>query len=147
MICRKAGITTLIWIHCPRTLICCWKWISRQSLCVHCTVHVSCETKTKTTWNFWFISFVTSILHSKQCFLSFPKYYDYILISFIMVAEKLEWGNSYQINQILQKYSGGFDLVLGADIYIHKCFFSSSSFLRNTNMLTFLQLLIVGKSA
>lgn len=33
-------------------------------------------------------------------------------------VEKLEWGNSDQINQILHKYSGGFDLILGADIYI-----------------------------
>lgn len=33
-------------------------------------------------------------------------------------VEKLEWGNSHQINQILQKYTGGFDLILGADIYI-----------------------------
>lgn len=41
-----------------------------------------------------------------------------------LVAEKLEWGNSDQINQILNKHSGGFDLVLGADIYILslKCF-------------------------
>ncbi|KAB1227510.1 Protein N-lysine methyltransferase METTL21A [Morella rubra] len=31
-------------------------------------------------------------------------------------AEKLEWGNSDQINQIIQEYPGGFDLVLGADI-------------------------------
>ncbi|KAI4308215.1 hypothetical protein L6164_031313 [Bauhinia variegata] len=35
-----------------------------------------------------------------------------------LAAEKLEWGNSDHINQILQKYSGGFDLILGADIYI-----------------------------
>ncbi|GKU93481.1 hypothetical protein SLEP1_g7073 [Rubroshorea leprosula] len=33
-------------------------------------------------------------------------------------AEKLEWGNSDQINKILCKRSGGFDMVLGADIYI-----------------------------
>lgn len=33
-------------------------------------------------------------------------------------AVKLEWGNSDQINQILGRYSGGFDLILGADIYI-----------------------------
>lgn len=39
-----------------------------------------------------------------------------------LVAEKLEWGNSEQINQILHKYSGGFDLILGADI----CFQQSS---------------------
>ncbi|XP_031287171.1 protein N-lysine methyltransferase METTL21A [Pistacia vera] len=37
-------------------------------------------------------------------------------------VEKLEWGNSDQINQILHKYSGGFDLILGADI----CFQQSS---------------------
>ncbi|KAI3695707.1 hypothetical protein L1987_78706 [Smallanthus sonchifolius] len=33
-------------------------------------------------------------------------------------AEKLEWGNSDQLNNILQKHPEGFDLVLGADIYI-----------------------------
>ncbi|XP_024963252.1 uncharacterized protein LOC112503443 isoform X2 [Cynara cardunculus var. scolymus] len=33
-----------------------------------------------------------------------------------LTAEKLEWGNSDQLNQILQKHSEGFDLVLGADI-------------------------------
>ncbi|PPS14944.1 hypothetical protein GOBAR_AA05633 [Gossypium barbadense] len=33
-------------------------------------------------------------------------------------AEKLEWGNSDQINRILHKYPGGFELILGADIYI-----------------------------
>ncbi|KAL4590580.1 hypothetical protein LXL04_003514 [Taraxacum kok-saghyz] len=33
-------------------------------------------------------------------------------------AEKLEWGNTDQLNQILQKHPEGFDLVLGADIYI-----------------------------
>ncbi|KAI3707705.1 hypothetical protein L6452_26334 [Arctium lappa] len=35
-----------------------------------------------------------------------------------LTAEKLEWGNSDQLNQILQKLPEGFDLVLGADIYI-----------------------------
>ncbi|XP_062015123.1 uncharacterized protein LOC133731730 [Rosa rugosa] len=39
-----------------------------------------------------------------------------------LAAEKLEWGNSEQISQILQKYSRGFDLILGADI----CFQQSS---------------------
>ncbi|PHT68539.1 hypothetical protein T459_28026 [Capsicum annuum] len=33
-------------------------------------------------------------------------------------AEKLEWGNSDQLNCILQGHPEGFDLVLGADIYI-----------------------------
>ncbi|KAL7598294.1 hypothetical protein Lser_V15G22941 [Lactuca serriola] len=31
-------------------------------------------------------------------------------------AEKLEWGNTDQLNQILQKHPEGFDLILGADI-------------------------------
>ncbi|XP_038710026.1 protein N-lysine methyltransferase METTL21A [Tripterygium wilfordii] len=39
-----------------------------------------------------------------------------------LAAEKLEWGNSDQVNEILQRYSGGFDLILGADI----CFQQSS---------------------
>ncbi|XP_020552594.1 protein N-lysine methyltransferase METTL21A isoform X3 [Sesamum indicum] len=33
-------------------------------------------------------------------------------------AEKLEWGNSEQLKYILQRHPEGFDLVLGADIYI-----------------------------
>ncbi|GER39362.1 S-adenosylmethionine-dependent methyltransferase/methyltransferase [Striga asiatica] len=33
-------------------------------------------------------------------------------------AEKLEWGNSEQLDYILQRHPKGFDLVLGADIYI-----------------------------
>ncbi|XP_022897975.1 protein N-lysine methyltransferase METTL21A isoform X2 [Olea europaea var. sylvestris] len=37
-------------------------------------------------------------------------------------AEKLEWGNSDQLNSILQRHSTEFDLVLGADI----CFQQSS---------------------
>ncbi|BFG30114.1 hypothetical protein CerSpe_163880 [Prunus speciosa] len=40
-----------------------------------------------------------------------------------LVAEKLEWGNSEQIGHILQTYSDGFDLILGADIYIHNSYF------------------------
>ncbi|CAN1250161.1 Protein N-lysine methyltransferase METTL21A [Linum perenne] len=39
-----------------------------------------------------------------------------------LLAEKLEWGNSDQVNQILQRSHGGFDLILGADI----CFQQSS---------------------
>lgn len=39
-------------------------------------------------------------------------------------AEKLEWGNSEQICHILQTNSNGFDLILGADIYIHNCYFA-----------------------
>ncbi|KAK3032370.1 hypothetical protein RJ639_037088 [Escallonia herrerae] len=35
-----------------------------------------------------------------------------------LVAQKLEWGNFDQLQQILQGRVGGFDLVLGADIYI-----------------------------
>ncbi|GFP97615.1 protein-lysine methyltransferase mettl21b [Phtheirospermum japonicum] len=37
-------------------------------------------------------------------------------------AEKLEWGNSEQLDYILQRHPEGFDLVLGADI----CFQQSS---------------------
>ncbi|OAY72022.1 Protein N-lysine methyltransferase METTL21A [Ananas comosus] len=33
-------------------------------------------------------------------------------------AEKLEWGNVDQISQILERHPRGFDLILGADIYI-----------------------------
>lgn len=43
-------------------------------------------------------------------------------ISHGLVAEKLEWGNTDQINEILQKHPGGFDFILGADI----CFQQSS---------------------
>ncbi|CAN0905348.1 Protein N-lysine methyltransferase METTL21A [Linum grandiflorum] len=39
-----------------------------------------------------------------------------------LLAEKLDWGNSDQVNQILQRSNGGFDLILGADI----CFQQSS---------------------
>ncbi|XP_058196365.1 uncharacterized protein LOC131312537 isoform X2 [Rhododendron vialii] len=39
-----------------------------------------------------------------------------------LIAEKLEWGNSDHLNQILESHSKGFDLVLGADI----CFQQSS---------------------
>lgn len=35
-----------------------------------------------------------------------------------LAAEKLEWGNTDQINEILLKHPGGFDVILGADIYI-----------------------------
>lgn len=42
----------------------------------------------------------------------------YINIHAGLVAEKLEWGNTDQINEILQKHPGGFDFILGADIYI-----------------------------
>ncbi|KAL3620322.1 hypothetical protein CASFOL_035234 [Castilleja foliolosa] len=35
-------------------------------------------------------------------------------------AEKLEWGNSEQLDYVLQSHPEGFDLVLGADIYILK---------------------------
>uniref|UniRef100_A0A2K1Z415 Methyltransferase family protein n=1 Tax=Populus trichocarpa TaxID=3694 RepID=A0A2K1Z415_POPTR len=44
-----------------------------------------------------------------------------------LAAEKLEWGNSDHIDQILQRYSRGFDLILGADIYILVAFLLSFS--------------------
>lgn len=33
-------------------------------------------------------------------------------------SEKLEWGNPEQLDYILETHPDGFDLVLGADIYI-----------------------------
>ncbi|PIA60077.1 hypothetical protein AQUCO_00400749v1 [Aquilegia coerulea] len=39
-----------------------------------------------------------------------------------LAAEKLEWGNDDHLSRISEQYSGGFDLVLGADI----CFQQSS---------------------
>ncbi|KAJ4848556.1 hypothetical protein Tsubulata_007855 [Turnera subulata] len=35
-----------------------------------------------------------------------------------LAAEKLHWGNADHIHQILQRHPDGFDLILGADIYI-----------------------------
>jgi hypothetical protein len=35
----------------------------------------------------------------------------------VLTAEKLEWGNSDHISSIIEKHPGGFDVVLGADIY------------------------------
>ncbi|KAL5580317.1 hypothetical protein UlMin_012759 [Ulmus minor] len=35
-----------------------------------------------------------------------------------LAVEKLEWGNSEQVSGILEKFSKGVDLILGADIYI-----------------------------
>ncbi|KQK14971.1 hypothetical protein BRADI_1g19870v3 [Brachypodium distachyon] len=36
----------------------------------------------------------------------------------VLTAEKLEWGNYDHINNIIEKHPSGFDLILGADIYI-----------------------------
>ncbi|XP_054789544.1 uncharacterized protein LOC129295096 [Prosopis cineraria] len=47
-----------------------------------------------------------------------------------LVAEKLEWGNSDQINGILQNHPGGFNFILGADIYIHNALYLT--FIRKT---------------
>ncbi|BAT93326.1 hypothetical protein VIGAN_07227200 [Vigna angularis var. angularis] len=47
---------------------------------------------------------------------------NYINVHAELVAEKLEWGNTGQINEILRKHPGGFDFILGADI----CFQQSS---------------------
>ncbi|XXG41233.1 hypothetical protein AAC387_Pa01g1741 [Persea americana] len=41
-----------------------------------------------------------------------------------LVAEKLEWGNDDDMGRIIQRYPSGFDLVLGADIYILQLLFS-----------------------
>ncbi|KAI5673774.1 hypothetical protein M9H77_14138 [Catharanthus roseus] len=39
----------------------------------------------------------------------------------VLQAEKLEWGNSDQLNRILKENPRGFNLILGADIYIQIC--------------------------
>jgi hypothetical protein len=52
---------------------------------------------------------------------------DIFLLHAELAAEKLEWGNSDHIDQILQRYSRGFDLILGADIYILVAFLLSFS--------------------
>ncbi|KAJ8450595.1 hypothetical protein Cgig2_020232 [Carnegiea gigantea] len=44
-----------------------------------------------------------------------------------LVAEKLEWGNADHINAIVQRHPQGFDLILGADIYILLATFQQSS--------------------
>ncbi|XP_074293851.1 uncharacterized protein LOC141621028 [Silene latifolia] len=44
-----------------------------------------------------------------------------------LIAEKLEWGSSDQINALVQRYPRGFDLILGADIYILSFCFQQSS--------------------
>lgn len=42
----------------------------------------------------------------------------HISLSTELEAAKLEWGNSDHLGEILQKQDDGFDLILGADIYI-----------------------------
>ncbi|GMP37603.1 hypothetical protein CsSME_00009210 [Camellia sinensis var. sinensis] len=41
---------------------------------------------------------------------------------------EVKWGNSDQLDQILKRHPGGFDLVLGADIYILIFIFHPSGF-------------------
>ncbi|KAK7259323.1 hypothetical protein RIF29_24927 [Crotalaria pallida] len=48
-----------------------------------------------------------------------------------LVSEKLDWGNKDHINEILQKHPGGFDFILGADIYIHNIFNPTFIILKN----------------
>lgn len=38
-----------------------------------------------------------------------------------LTAQKLEWGNCDQVNEVLGKHPGGFDLILGADICFQQC--------------------------
>lgn len=40
----------------------------------------------------------------------------------VLTAEKLEWGNLDHLSGIIENHPGGFDLVLGADIYILEIF-------------------------
>lgn len=50
-----------------------------------------------------------------MCFFCFP------FVSTELEAAKLEWGNTDHLGEILQKHCDGFDLILGADIYILLC--------------------------
>uniref|UniRef100_I1QCL1 Uncharacterized protein n=1 Tax=Oryza glaberrima TaxID=4538 RepID=I1QCL1_ORYGL len=42
----------------------------------------------------------------------------------VLTAEKLEWGNYVHISNIIEKHPSGFDLILGADIYILLSYFA-----------------------
>ena len=48
----------------------------------------------------------------------------------VLTAEKLEWGNSDHLSGIIEKHPGGFDLVLGADIYILEIFILNYFYLK-----------------
>lgn len=58
--------------------------------------------------NYWFSSFL----------LLFIDGFCFTFLSAELEAAKLEWGNSDHLGEILQKHNDGFDLILGADIYI-----------------------------
>uniref|UniRef100_A0A0E0EF32 Methyltransferase type 11 domain-containing protein n=1 Tax=Oryza meridionalis TaxID=40149 RepID=A0A0E0EF32_9ORYZ len=54
----------------------------------------------------------------------------------VLTAEKLEWGNYVHISNIIEKHPSGFDLILGADIYILLSYFAViSSFLLSQRLL------------
>nr|GMD69724.1 protein N-lysine methyltransferase METTL21A [Ipomoea batatas] len=63
---------------------------------------------------------ITGILYSKFCReVVMTDHNDEVLkASSSLKAEKLEWGDTDQLSYILQGHPEGFDLVLGADIYI-----------------------------
>ncbi|KAL9300808.1 putative lysine methyltransferase, S-adenosyl-L-methionine-dependent methyltransferase [Arabidopsis thaliana] len=63
---------------------------------------------------------ITGVLCSKFCRkVIFTDHNDEVLKARLQLeAAKLEWGNSDQLGQILKKHNDGFDLILGADIYI-----------------------------
>uniref|UniRef100_A0A0E0EF33 Uncharacterized protein n=1 Tax=Oryza meridionalis TaxID=40149 RepID=A0A0E0EF33_9ORYZ len=44
----------------------------------------------------------------------------------VLTAEKLEWGNYVHISNIIEKHPSGFDLILGADIYILLSYFAEA---------------------
>uniref|UniRef100_A0A0E0LNY4 Methyltransferase type 11 domain-containing protein n=1 Tax=Oryza punctata TaxID=4537 RepID=A0A0E0LNY4_ORYPU len=46
----------------------------------------------------------------------------------VLTAEKLEWGNYVHISNIIEKHPSGFDLILGADIYILLFYFARGFF-------------------
>jgi hypothetical protein len=57
----------------------------------------------------------------------------------VLTAEKLEWGNYVHISNIIEKHPSGFDLILGADIYILLSYFAViSSFLLSRDLISVL---------
>jgi hypothetical protein len=55
----------------------------------------------------------------------------------VFTSEKLEWGNSDHLSSIIEKHPGGFDLVLGADIYILEIFLPNCFYFKALAFLFF----------
>uniref|UniRef100_A0A0E0AND1 Uncharacterized protein n=1 Tax=Oryza glumipatula TaxID=40148 RepID=A0A0E0AND1_9ORYZ len=57
----------------------------------------------------------------------------------VLTAEKLEWGNYVHISNIIEKHPSGFDLILGADIYILLSYFAT----RLLSLITSMDVLVL----